>query len=287
MRTARTVGDLRQAVAAWRGEGHSVGLVPTMGGLHDGHLSLVRRARAESDRTVATVFVNPRQFAPDEDFADYPRREAADAALLAAEGADLMFAPPREEMYPDGFTTTVSVPDLSQGLCAESRPHFFDGVATVVAKLLIQCLPDAAYFGEKDYQQLQVIRRLARDLDLPVRIEGVPTVREPDGLALSSRNAYLTDAERRIAPALHRAMAGAVDRLAAGAAPAGALAACRDEILGAGFASVDYVSLADAETLAPLDALDALGGRAARLLAAAWLGKARLIDNLAVSRAGA
>lgn len=283
MRTVRSVGDLRQAVATWRRGDHSVGLVPTMGGLHDGHLGLVRRARADCRRTVATLFVNPRQFAPDEDFADYPRREAADAALLEAEGVDLMFAPARAEMYPDGFTTTISVPDLNRGLCADSRPHFFDGVATVVAKLLIQCLPDAAYFGEKDYQQLQVIRRLARDLDLPVRIEGVATVREPDGLALSSRNAYLTVDERGVAPALHRAMVRTVEKLTGGAPPPEALARCRDEILAAGFASVDYVALVDAETLEPLDAVDAAGARPARLLAAAWLGNARLIDNLAVT----
>jgi pantoate--beta-alanine ligase len=256
-----------------------IGLVPTMGAIHDGHLALVREAKRACARTVATLFVNPRQFAPSEDLAGYPRDESGDAAKLAAAGCDLLFAPDVNEMYRPGFATTVSVSGLTAGLCGPFRPGHFEGVATIVAKLLIHAMPDAAYFGEKDYQQLLVVRRMARDLDLPVEIVGVPTVRAPDGLALSSRNAYLTPAERAVAPALHRTLAETVERLADGTT----LAA--DEIarvliaLGrAGFQKIDYVAVCDAETLAPLVRVTA----PARVLAAAWLGKARLIDNVPV-----
>src|SRR6267378_1561357 len=202
----RTVAGLREAVAGWRARQERVGLVPTMGALHRGHLALVAAARRDCPRVVASLFVNPRQFGPREDFAGYPRDEAADLAKFREGGVDLVFAPPVEEMYPPGFASNIRIAGISEGLDGAHRLGHFDGVATVVAKLLLQCLPDAAYFGEKDYQQLMVVRRLVRDLDIPVRIEGVATVREPDGLALSSRNVYLSPEERRAAPQLHQVL---------------------------------------------------------------------------------
>lgn len=274
----RTVAELRARVRIWRTGGERVGLVPTMGALHDGHLSLVARALGECDRAVVTLFVNPKQFGPHEDFARYPRDEAADAAKLAAAGADLLYAPDVATMYADGFATTVTVAGLTESMEGAVRPGHFAGVATVVAKLLNQAGADDAYFGEKDFQQLAVIRRLAVDLDIATRVHGVPTVREADGLALSSRNAYLTPAQRQIAPALQRALAEAAAALANGAAVTPTLAAARAAILKAGFDAVDYVELRDADRLAPLSALT----RPARLLAAARLGKTRLIDNVAV-----
>lgn len=277
-RIVRTVADLRQQVAAWRAEGLTVALVPTMGALHEGHLSLMRQGAEMCDRVVATIFVNPTQFAPSEDLDSYPRREAQDVAALRAAGVPLLFAPDVKEMYPDGFSTTVTVATVSEGLCGARRPGHFAGVATVVAKLLLQALPDVAIFGEKDYQQLQVIRRMARDLDIPVRIEGGETVREADGLALSSRNAYLTPEERAAAPALHRVLVEVAARIRHGAAPAQALADAAAVLEDEGFGPVEYVELRDAETLAP----DPAPGRPGRLLAAAWLGKTRLIDNIAV-----
>src|SRR5262245_16668501 len=213
----RDVPALRAAMRDWRRAGLSVGLVPTMGALHEGHLSLVRAAKQRCDRVVASLFVNPRQFAPHEDFERYPRNEIADAQMLADAGCDLLFAPERSVMYPDGFATNVIVADVSVPLEGEFRPHFFGGVATVVTKLLLQCLPDAAYFGEKDYQQLQVIKRLTRDLDIPVEIIGCPTVREHDGLAMSSRNAYLNSDERRIAGRLNVVMHDAIKAVRNGA----------------------------------------------------------------------
>ena len=278
LRIVRTVADLRQQVAAWRAEGLTVALVPTMGALHEGHLSLMRQGAEMCDRVVATIFVNPTQFAPAEDLDSYPRREAQDAAALQAAGVPLLFAPDVQEMYPDGFSTTVTVAEVSEGLCGARRPGHFAGVATVVAKLLLQALPDVAIFGEKDYQQLQVIRRMARDLDIPVRIEGGPTVREADGLALSSRNAYLTAEERALAPALHRVLVEVAARIRHGAPPVQALADAMVVLESEGFGPVEYVELRDAETLAP----DPAPGRPGRLLAAAWLGKTRLIDNIAV-----
>ena len=275
MRTVRAIADLRAAVAGWRRDGARVGLLPTMGALHDGHLALVRAARAAHGRVVATIFVNPTQFGPGEDFADYPRDEAADLAKLEALETDLVFIPPAAEMYPEGFSTTVTVAGVSEGLCGDHRPGHFAGVATIVTKLLLQTLPDAAYFGEKDYQQLVVIRRLARDLDIPVAIEGVATVREPDGLALSSRNAYLTAAERRIAPHLNRVLKGVADRVAAGGDVAAARLAGLAELEEAGFEAVDYLEVRDAATLAPVGELAA----PARVLAAVRLGRTRLIDN--------
>jgi pantoate--beta-alanine ligase len=277
---ARTVSDLRAAVAGWRGKGETVALVPTMGALHEGHLSLVRRAREAADHVVASVFVNPAQFAPGEDFEAYPRDEARDSALLASAGCALLFAPTVAEMYPPGFATRVIVSGVSAPLEGEKRPTHFEGVATVVSKLLLQALPDIAVFGEKDYQQLQVIRRLVVDLDIPVRILGAPIQRAEDGLALSSRNAYLTPGQREIAAYLNIALHRAVEMMKAGAPVAEAEAEAAREVLAAGFDSVDYIEVRDAADLArlgpgPLD-------REARILAAAWLGKTRLIDNMAV-----
>lgn len=273
-----TVADLRAQVAAWRAAGLSVAMVPTMGALHDGHLSLVREGCAVADKVVVSVFVNPTQFGPGEDFDKYPRTLETDCAKVAGAGAALVFAPCVAEMYPEGFATTVVVEGPSHGLCGDARPGHFKGVATVVSKLLLQCLPDVALFGEKDYQQLQVIRRVVRDLDIPVRIEGVGTVREADGLAMSSRNAYLSAADRAVAPRLHAAMTAAAEALRAGSPVAQVLAVARADVLAAGFARFDYLELRDAATLAPLDRLD----RPARLLAAAFLGSTRLIDNIPV-----
>jgi pantoate--beta-alanine ligase len=274
-----SIAALRARVAGWRASADKVALVPTMGALHEGHLTLVRTARNRAQRVVVSIFVNPTQFAPGEDFASYPRRERADEELLRGEGVDLLFAPSVEEMYPASHSTRVRVAGPALTLENEARPGHFEGVATIVAKLLLQSLPDVALFGEKDYQQLLVIRRMARDLDIPVLIEGVPTVREPDGLALSSRNAYLTPEERRVAPALHRAIRAVADAVAAGASPEHEAAAAADALVGAGFRKVDYVAVRDAETLQAVS--DA--SRAARVLAAAWLGRARLIDNVPVT----
>lgn len=274
----RDVPSLRKEIAAWRATGLRVGLVPTMGALHEGHLSLVRTAKEKCDRVVTTLFVNPRQFAPHEDFDRYPRDEAGDSAMLAGAGCDLLYAPERAIMYPEGFATNVIVSDVSTPLEGEFRPHFFGGVATVVTKLLLQSLPDTAYFGEKDYQQLQVIKRMARDLDIPVAIEGCATVREADGLAMSSRNAYLNADERRIAARLNHIMHDAIKAVRAGRAVAATEAEAARHVLTAGFTSVDYIAIRDAESLAPITDLS----RPARILAAAWLGKTRLIDNMAV-----
>ena len=214
--TVRDAAALRQRIAAWQSAGERVGLVPTMGGIHDGHLALVHAAREGCDRVAATLFVNPKQFGPSEDFATYPRDEARDARLLAEVGAELLFAPGMEEMYPQGFATRVSVSGVTEGLCGAHRPGFFDGVATAVCKLFMQALPDAAYFGEKDYQQLQMVRRMVADLAIPVDIVPVATVREADGLALSSRNDYLTASERQNAPTLYRVLSAIATRLEGG-----------------------------------------------------------------------
>jgi pantoate--beta-alanine ligase len=273
---------LREQVMAWRFAGKTVGLVPTMGALHAGHLALVARARAECDRVVATLFVNPKQFNDTADLDSYPVDEADDAAQFAEAGVDLLFAPPVSVMYPDGFATTVSVVGLTDCLCGAARPGHFDGVSTVVAKLFNQAPADRAYFGEKDYQQLLVVRRMARDLDLPIHIVTVPTVRETDGLALSSRNRGLTPAERRIAPRLYETLSALAVRLAGGpgAAPAAApeLAQAREDLARAGFECIDYLDLRDGETLAACDR--ATPG--ARLFVAAELGGIRLIDNISV-----
>jgi len=278
---ARTVADLRAAVAAWRARGETVALVPTMGALHAGHRALIDAGRRHCRRVVVSLFVNPAQFSPGEDFARYPRDEAADAAFVGAAGADLLYAPAVDAIYPPGFATTVTVAGgLADGLCGPFRPGHFAGVATVVAKLLIQCGADAACFGEKDWQQLQVIRRLGADLDIATRIVGVATVREPDGLALSSRNAYLSPPYRAVAPTLHRAIRDAADAFAGGMPAADATAAAVAALKGDGFDPIDYVAICDAETLQPLDRFEL--DRPARVFAAARLGPARLIDNVPV-----
>jgi pantoate--beta-alanine ligase len=275
---ARSVAALRETIAQWRRTGQSVGFVPTMGALHEGHLSLVRTAKEQCDHVIASLFVNPRQFAPHEDFERYPRDEAGDAALLASAGCDLLYAPERSAMYPEGFATNVIVSDVSTPLEGEFRPHFFGGVATVVAKLLLQALPDKAFFGEKDYQQLLVIKRMTRDLDIPVDIVGCPTVREHDGLAMSSRNAYLSANERRIAARLNFVLHETIKAVRNGETIPAAEAEAARHLLAAGFTSLDYVSIRDADTLGPLVDMT----RPARILAAAWLGKTRLIDNMAL-----
>ena len=281
MEIVRTARDIRAVTGSWRGGGFSVGLVPTMGGIHAGHLALAAAAKKKDGRVAASLFVNPRQFGPDEDLSAYPRDETADAARLASAGVDVLFAPTLAEIYPDEFATTVSVAGLSEPLCGAFRPGHFDGVATVVAKLLTATAPDTAWFGEKDYQQLQVVKRLVRDLGLPVAVRSVATVREPDGLALSSRNAYLTVDERRRAPALHRALAALAAAMAAGAADvAGEVARAAEALRLAGFDPIDYVAAVDAETLAPLTGPPR---RPARAMAAATLGRARLIDNVPVT----
>jgi pantoate--beta-alanine ligase len=276
-RVVRNLSALRGAVRGYRATGHSIALVPTMGALHEGHLALVRLARRRARRVIVSIFVNPAQFAPHEDLTTYPRTVAADLAALAREKVDLVWAPAAVTMYPDGFATRIEPQGAATaGLEDAFRPHFFAGVATVVGKLLIQCLPDLAVFGEKDFQQLKVVTRLAKDLDLPVKIVGVPTVREKDGLALSSRNAYLSPVERAVAPALYGALKIAAHRIASGELIARVMADGRADLARAGF-SVDYFEARDAETLAPVAAMTE--GKL-RLLAAAMLGNTRLIDNI-------
>jgi len=273
----RTLEDLRRALAVWRAEGRTVGLVPTMGALHDGHLSLIRLARQRTDRVVASLFVNPAQFAPSEDFRAYPRDEARDARLLAETGCDLLYAPSTEDIYPEGFATCVTVEGVSAPLEGASRPQHFAGVATIVAKLLVRVAPDVAVFGEKDYQQLLVVRRLVRDLDLAVEVIGAPTIRADDGLALSSRNAYLSESERAIAGRLNAVLRSAADALGRGE-PVDMVEARAMACLGkAGVSCIDYLEARAADDLArvgpgPVD-------RPARLLAAVRVGKTRLIDN--------
>jgi pantoate--beta-alanine ligase len=274
---ARSVSDLRQSLGPWRKAGERIALVPTMGALHDGHLSLVALAKSKADRAVVSIFVNPTQFGPREDFQRYPRDEAGDLDKLAKAGANLVFAPGTAAMYSEGFSTKVVVSDLTEDLCGASRPNHFDGVATVVTKLLLQCAPDVAIFGEKDYQQLLVIRRLVRDLDIPVEILGGPIVREADGLALSSRNAYLSQAERKAAPLLYQTIVAVANDLSQGRGADDAAAAGRFKLEGAGF-RVDYVAVRDPETLKPLSG----PVKRARVLAAVQLGRTRLIDNVAV-----
>ena len=274
---ARSVSDLRQSLAPWRKAGEKIALVPTMGALHEGHLSLVALAKSKADRVVASIFVNPTQFGPGEDFRRYPRDEAGDLDKLEKAGANLVFAPETAEMYPIGFSTKVGVSDLTEDLCGASRPNHFDGVATVVAKLLLQCAPHVAIFGEKDYQQLLVIRRLVRDLDIPVEILGAPIVREEDGLALSSRNAYLSPSERKTAPLLYQTIVAVANDLRQGRGADDAAAAGCFKLEAAGF-RVEYVAVRDPETLKPLSG----PVERARVLAAVELGRTRLIDNVAV-----
>lgn len=277
MQTVRQPVPLREAVAAWRAAGERVALVPTMGALHDGHMALVDAARRAAERVVVSIFVNPKQFGPNEDLGKYPRKELADSRMLAAAGVDLLWMPPVEVMYPEGFATNISVSGVSDVLDGAHRPGHFDGVATVVVKLFEQVRPDVALFGEKDWQQLAVIRRLVTDLDLDIEIQGVLTQREDDGLALSSRNVYLVPEDRARAVALPRALGVAERAIAKGGDPEAALAQAREMLTQAGF-EIDYVTLADAETLG-----DPVEGRPMRLLAAARIGGTRLIDNIPVN----
>ena len=274
----RTLAELRVIVAGWKAAEDSVGVVPTMGALHQGHLSLVKAAKADCDRVIVTIFINPKQFNNPADYENYPRTEEDDARKLSSLKADVVYVPDGAQMYPDGFATTVSVDGITQGLCGANRPGHFDGVATVVTKLFTQTQADRAYFGEKDYQQLQLVTCIARDLDLPIQIVGCPTIREEDGLAMSSRNLLLSDRARAWAPELHRAM----DELAVGLLAGGDFAALKAEaiarIMRAGFTKVEYLELRSADKLDLLDRPD----RPARLLAAAWLAGVRLIDNIAI-----
>ena len=282
MQTITRRDPLRSALVDFTASG-TIALVPTMGALHEGHLTLVRVAQAMADHVVVSIFVNPTQFGPGEDLDAYPRQLADDAALLAAEGVAILWAPAASEMYPDGFATTISVGDIGTVLCGASRPGHFDGVATVVAKLFNQIAPDMAVFGEKDWQQLAVIRQMARDLDLirpaPEKIIGVPTVRETDGLAMSSRNRYLSDIDRQKAVTLPTAMRDAITAIKGGDDVGPVLATLRQRLLRAGFSSVDYATLADAHSLVPLDREADVP---TRLLVAARIGGTRLIDNMPV-----
>lgn len=280
-KVVRSVKELRRQVGLWRGAGESVALVPTMGALHDGHLTLVRTARKKAMRVVVSIFVNPTQFAPHEDLARYPRDELGDVAKLGEVGVDLVWAPSAEVMYPNGFATRIEVKGAAEGLEGDARPHHFGGVATVCAKLFNQVTPDVALFGEKDYQQLTVIRQMVRDLDLPLAIIGVATVREKDGLAMSSRNRYLNADERARAPRLNEALKNVAAAVASGSAVATAVKTATRGLEKAGFGPIDYVAVRDAETLGPWT-LDS--GRPGRVLAAAKLGTTRLIDNVALPK---
>ncbi len=281
MDVVRDLNALRASVAALRGGDTRIALVPTMGALHAGHVALIEAARAPRTKVVASIFVNPTQFGPNEDLTRYPRREMADIRMLTEAGCDLLWLPSVETMYPDGFATSVRVTGVSDGFDGASRPGHFDGVATVVSKLFNQVGPDAAYFGEKDYQQLAVVRRFVADLDFPIDIVGVPTQRDDDGLAMSSRNIYLDDEQRRQAIALPRALGVAARAIMRGEDAESVLDDARTMLAGAGFV-IDYVALADAETLAENPAAD----RPRRLLAAARMGGTRLIDNIAIEPAG-
>ncbi|HEY8592118.1 MAG TPA: pantoate--beta-alanine ligase [Sphingomicrobium sp.] len=276
MQIIRDPDGLNSALAEFEGE--TVALVPTMGALHAGHMALVEEARRHADRVVATIFVNPKQFGPNEDLARYPKREAEDAAMLEAAGCDLLWMPGVEDIYPPGFATKISVSGVSDRWEGEARPGHFDGVATVVAKLLLETFPDVALFGEKDFQQLAVIRRLVADLNIPTEIVSVATVREEDGLALSSRNAYLSPTERQQATALYRALCDAGDLLRGGRSPEAVLAEGKSALLDAGFSRVDYFALVDGATLEPVTVAES----GTRLIGAAVIGGTRLIDNLAI-----
>jgi len=278
MPVVRTVSHLRDAVRRWRRKNRTIALVPTMGGLHEGHLSLVRIARKNADRVIVSNFVNPTQFGPDEDFDSYPRDEHGDNRLLSKAGTDLVYAPSILEMYPNDFATRVEVAELTQCLCGTSRPHFFAGVTTVVTKLFLQSLPDIAVFGEKDYQQLLVIRQLVKDLNFPIEIIGGPIVREADGLAMSSRNAYLSEEDRAIAPQLYKVLSDMAADLGAGRDVESTIAMGANRLRGAGF-RIDYLDVRTDDTLIPLEGqvVDS-----ARIFAAAWLGETRLIDNVPI-----
>ncbi|PCD77906.1 pantoate--beta-alanine ligase [Pseudothioclava arenosa] len=274
----RTSAELRDKVAAWKRSGMLVGVVPTMGALHDGHLSLARAAREQSDRVIVTIFVNPMQFNNADDLAKYPRDEAHDLALLDAEGVDVLFAPGVDEVYPEGFASKVSVAGVSEPLEGAMRPGHFDGVATVVSKLFGMTQAGRAFFGEKDWQQLQVVQRLVEDLNIPVRVMGCPTIREPDGLAMSSRNVRLSPEERAAAPVLYAQMQQAAQAIRDGADAGAALATAKAAILAGGFREVEYLELRSIDGFLQVSDL----ATPARLLAAAWMGDVRLIDNIAV-----
>ena len=278
MQIIRDASALRAAVKSLKSGGETLALVPTMGALHAGHMALVEEARGRADNVAASIFVNPLQFAEGEDLDRYPRQEAADAAMLEAAGCDLLWLPTAEQLYPDGFATTVSVGGVTERWDGAARPGHFTGVATVVAKLLVAVTPDVALFGEKDFQQLAIVRRLVADLGLPVEVVGVPTVRDSDGLALSSRNAYLSADERSRALALPRALEAAKAAILAGDSVAAALASAKQALVDAGFLKIDYFALVDAATLEPLDAVRG----EMRLIAAATIGGTRLIDNVSV-----
>jgi len=275
----RSRAVLRKYVEDWKRAGDKIGVVPTMGALHAGHLSLVKAAEAEADRVIVTIFVNPKQFNNPQDLANYPRTEQEDAEKLAPFDVDMIYVPDPEEIYPDGFSTQISVSGVSEGLCGRHRPGHFDGVATVVAKLLLQTGADRGFFGEKDYQQLKVIRRLVQDLDIPFEAVGCPTVRDADGMALSSRNTQLSADERNRAAALFTTLKWAQKQLMAGAPVTETLDQARQDILAAGFEEVEYLELRDEETFAPVSSTPEAS---ARLLVAAWMGSVRLIDNIEV-----
>ncbi|PJI86047.1 pantothenate synthetase [Yoonia maricola] len=274
----RRLAGLRQQTALWRKADETIGVVPTMGALHQGHLSLARAAREKCDRVIVTIFVNPKQFNDPDDLKNYPRTEDEDARKLESIGVDLIYVPEPDQIYPDGFATTVSVAGLTDMLCGESRPGHFDGVATVVSKLFTQTSADYAFFGEKDYQQLQIVRRMARDLDLPVEVVGCPTIREDDGLAMSSRNLLLSDRSRVYATMLAEVMEDMRQKLQGGASMAAILPDAKSRIMTAGFNKIDYLELRDGDDLSLLEH----SKPDARLFAAAWLAGVRLIDNMAV-----
>ena len=279
MDIVRTVAEMRSHVSMWRREGLNVALVPTMGSLHAGHLSLMKVGKERSDRVIATIFVNPLQFAPNEDFETYPRREDSDIQKLVEEDIDLLSAPDVNEMYRPDATTTINVGGLTDCLCALSRPGFFDGVATVVTKLLLQALPDIAIFGEKDYQQLLVIKRLATDLDIPVEIIGAPTIREEDGLALSSRNVYLDTKSRSIAPSMYNILNQYASDISNGNDIKKSIQLAKQNMQKSGFEKIEYLDLRSSQTLQACNDIK----KPSRLFAAAWLGSTRLIDNLAIT----
>ena len=278
MEVVKTIAELRQHTSRWRIAGQTIGLIPTMGALHNGHLSLIKLAQGKCDRVIATIFVNPRQFLPNEDFEEYPRSEESDIQKLIEMGVDLLFAPKAPEMYQPDASTTVVISKLTDCLCATSRPGFFDGVGTVVTKLLIQALPDLAIFGEKDYQQLLVIKRLTRDLDIPVEIIGAPTIREADGLAVSSRNVFLSKPNRETASKIFEILKKTATAIALGNDVLVACEEARSELMLAGFSEIDYFEARHSETLELIQNFENSG----RLFAAVWLGPTRLIDNLEI-----
>ena len=278
MEVVRTIAELRQHTSRWRIAGQTIGLIPTMGALHNGHLSLIKLAQGKCDRVITTIFVNPRQFLPNEDFDEYPRNEESDIRKLIGMGVDLLFAPKALEMYQPDASTTVVISKLTECLCATSRPGFFDGVGTVVTKLLIQALPDLAIFGEKDYQQLLIIKRLTRDLDIPAEIIGAPTIREADGLAVSSRNVFLSKASRETASKVFEILKKTATAIALGNDVLVACEEARSELMLAGFSEIDYFEARHSETLELIQSFENSG----RLFAAVWLESTRLIDNLEI-----